>query len=95
VVPSFCQKYGSWVSFGKHMELCQGFAKNMEKCQVLPKVCNGTKFLSKIWKFYKFCQKYGSWVSFAENMEFRFRGLGFRVTWVFPPKLGFFFGVLK
>jgi hypothetical protein len=28
-------------------------------------------------------------------MEFRFRGLGFRVTWVFPPKLGFFFGVLK
>ncbi len=51
------------------MELCQGFVKNMGKCQVLPKICSGTKFLSKIWKFDKFCQKYGSWVSFAEDME--------------------------
>jgi hypothetical protein len=37
VVPSFCQKYGNWVSFAENMELCQGFAKNMEIFQVLPK----------------------------------------------------------
>ncbi len=50
------------------MELCQGFAKNMEICQVLPKICNGTKFLPIIRKFVKFCQKYGNMLSFGKSI---------------------------
>ncbi len=80
------------------------FAKNMELYEVLPKICQKygvmpsssknmelCEVLRKIWSYAKFCQKYGIMRSFAENMEL----CGFRVTWVFPPKLGFFFEVLR
>jgi RAB protein geranylgeranyltransferase component A len=59
VVPRFCQKYGSWVNFAEHMELCQG----------LPKIWKYVKFCQTYGVVPRFCQKYGRLLSFAKNME--------------------------
>ncbi len=66
----------------------------MELCQVLPKLWKYVKFGPKIWNYGKFCQKYGIVSSFAKFMELC-EVLGFRVTCVSPPKLGFFFLVSR
>ncbi len=58
-----------------------------------PVCAHNFKVLPKLWKYVKFCQIYGVMPNFAKNIEIcEVLGLRFRVTWVSPPKLGFFLG---
>jgi hypothetical protein len=102
-MPSFAKNIKLCVSFAKFMQLCQvlpnlgNYAKKMELCEVLPKIWNITNHkyqisqldFQKQFLFNSFNKTY--MVSPISPIYANVMGLGFRVTWVFPPKLGFFF----